>query len=101
MSNLREECKKCFELQRMDCSGQSKDKELTCYLYADGKSTESKVIEVKTTIREYGEDSIVSIIDSGNERLRIKALNEGGCNCTLVDLVDVIEWVKINKPELL
>jgi len=34
-------------------------------------------------------------------RLVIKALNEGGCNCTLVDLIDVLRWVKENKPELL
>ena len=37
----------------------------------------------------------------GEGRLVIKAFNEAGYNHTLVDLIDVIEFVKINYPELL
>lgn len=55
---------------------------------------------IKTDIREYAEEMAVTII-SKNERIVIKALNEGGYNLTEVDLVDVIQWVKRNKPELL
>ena len=35
------------------------------------------------------------------KRYVIVAHNEGGCNCTLVDLVDVLNYVKENLPELL
>jgi hypothetical protein len=34
-------------------------------------------------------------------RMIILAKNEGGYNCTKVDLLDVIEWVKKHMPELL
>jgi len=54
-----------------------------------------------TKIREYSEEMVVTIINADNGRLVINALNEGGCNSTKVDLVDVIAWVKVNKPELL
>jgi hypothetical protein len=37
----------------------------------------------------------------GPVRAVIKALNEGGCNSTEVDLLDVLSWVKANRPELL
>lgn len=37
----------------------------------------------------------------GNGRLVIKAFNEAGCNITEVDLIQLIEWVKENKPEIL
>ena len=56
--------------------------------------------DVKTTIREYGEGDDVTIVDL-NGVLTIKATNEGGYNYTLVDLKDVIEFVKIEHPELL
>lgn len=31
----------------------------------------------------------------------IVAYNEGGFNCTEVDLLDLIDWLKANRPELL
>lgn len=62
-------------------------------------------------IREYREGydvEIVPVSDSkiGNNpelmgRPVILALNECGHNCVEVDLLDVIEWIKENKPELL
>ena len=68
----------------------------------------------KTSIREYAEEMEVTISDwqkttweddkpvgGGEVRLVITALNEGGYNCTDVDLRDVITWVKANMPELL
>jgi len=55
---------------------------------------------MKTDIREYVESEPVEIKEKDG-RLVIEALNEGGHNGTEVDLVDVIEWVKMNKPDLL
>jgi hypothetical protein len=58
--------------------------------------------EIITNIREYAEEMPVKILtDEDNGRLVIQALNECGHNLTLVDLIDVIEWVKVNMPELL
>ena len=37
----------------------------------------------------------------GVGRLAIRAANEGGFDCTEVDLIELIEWVKKNMPELL
>ena len=53
-------------------------------------------MEIKTNIREYAENMPVTITSediNGEKRLVIKALNEGGCNCTLVDLKDVIKFL--------
>ena len=66
-------------------------------------------------IREYNEEMRVEIefllpdkFDSetvknnlGNGRWIIRAYNEGGHNSVDIDLVDIIDWVKENKPELL
>lgn len=59
-----------------------------------------------TGIREYCENMTVSIIEPNTDhndenRYIIVALNEAGHNSTNVDLLDVIEWVKKIKPELL
>ena len=51
-------------------------------------------------VREYAEDMSVDL-GTHKKRLIIKAYNEAGYNCTKVDLQDVIEWVRKNKPELL
>ena len=64
----------------------------------------------KTGIREYGEEYPVEIMERiaipnielrGVGRLVICAINEGGYNGVSIDLLDVIEWVKKNRPELL
>jgi hypothetical protein len=62
-------------------------------------------------IREYGDGFDVEIVPVSAYWVRdnpellgrpvILAINEGGHNCVEVDLLDVIEWVKENKPELL
>lgn len=52
-------------------------------------------------VREYGEGYVVELHEEENGRLAIFALNEGGYNVTSVDLIDLIQWVKRNKPELL
>ena len=37
----------------------------------------------------------------GHGRLVIQALNEGGHSSTEIDLVQLIEWLRANRPELL
>ncbi len=57
--------------------------------------------DIETNIRGYGLIPEPVIIAEIKGRLVIRAFNEGGYNCTDVDLLDVIDWVKQNKPELL
>ena len=38
---------------------------------------------------------------AGRGRLTIKALNEAGYNCTEVDLLEILAWVKANRPDLM
>jgi hypothetical protein len=53
-------------------------------------------------VREYYEGFNVEIEkQEGNSRWVVVALNEGGYNSTAVDLIDLINWVSANKPELL
>ena len=37
----------------------------------------------------------------GYGRVVIKAFNEGGFNCTEVDLFELISWIRLNMPGLL
>ena len=37
----------------------------------------------------------------GAGRLVIEALNDGGYNCTKVDLLQLLAWVKANRPDLM
>ena len=53
-----------------------------------------------SNVREYAEGYPV-VLNDERDRLTISALNEGGHNCTEVDLLEVIAWVKANRPELL
>lgn len=51
-------------------------------------------------VREYAEELPVELcIHKGREV--IHATNEGGFNSTSVDLLDMIAWLKKNRPELL
>ena len=57
---------------------------------------------VDTNIREYTEYLPVHIDESTDKgRLVVVAYNESGYNFTRVDVVDLIEWVKQNRPDLL
>jgi len=75
---------------------------------------------VKTSIREYCEEMVVEVfrleLQHGelyksvvspetyqahiDQRWVVKAFNEGGCNSTEVDLVELLEFVKKEMPEL-
>jgi hypothetical protein len=37
----------------------------------------------------------------GAGRLAVRALNEGRHNCTEVDLLELLAWVKANRPDLM
>lgn len=37
----------------------------------------------------------------GRGRLAVKAWNEGGGNCVEIDLLELLAWVKANRPELI
>lgn len=56
--------------------------------------------EVMVGVAEYGEELEVSL---GYEKGRpvIVALNESGYCSTFVDLIQVLDWVRVNKPELI
>ena len=62
-------------------------------------------VEIEKLKPAYGEEYKSVISDKTyqahtDERLVIVALNEGGFNCTKVDLVDVLKYVKLNMPEI-
>ena len=59
-----------------------------------------KIVVYNTEILEYAEEMPVSVEDYGG-RVVVKALNEGGYNCTLVDLLDLLSFVKKEMPSLL
>lgn len=67
---------------------------------------------MKTKIREYAEEYPVEINKRkaipeleierrGVGRFMINAINNNGYSGVSIDLLDVIEWVKQNRPELL
>jgi len=60
-------------------------------------------MKTKGKIREYCEQRAVSVTRDcrGNGRLVVKAFNESGFNSTEVDIIDLLKWIKENKPELL
>ena len=57
-------------------------------------------------VREYKYKQQVELVgvkdkEDGPMRLCLQAENAGGGMCTLVDLLDIISWVRRNVPELL
>lgn len=60
--------------------------------YAEGYGVE--LVETNGYYQENGEYR-----DAG--RLAVRAFNEAGHNFTEVDLLDLIAWLKANRPELL
>jgi hypothetical protein len=48
-------------------------------------------------VREYCEEMDVKLGKGDNGRLVIVALNEAGYNSTEVDLLDLLEWLKVNE----
>jgi len=60
-------------------------------------------------VQEYCENKPVELIKTDcyyndkifRKRLVIKAYNEGGYNSTEVDLLQLLNWLKIHKPSIL
>lgn len=51
-------------------------------------------------VSEYCEDMNVSYcVHEGRDC--IEALNEAGCNSTLVDVEELLRWLAINKPQII
>ena len=50
-------------------------------------------------IREYAEGLDVEVLEY-KDRFVVKSLLESGFRASLVDLQDILRWVKANKPEL-
>ena len=50
--------------------------------------------------REYCENMDVTLNTAHSDRSRvvIKAYNEAGCKTTEVDLMDIINWLRVNRP---
>ena len=52
-------------------------------------------------VREYAEqDDVFLTWDRGAKRLCIMASNESGCNCTLVDIKDLVNWYQANMDTI-
>jgi hypothetical protein len=48
-------------------------------------------------VREYSEEMSVGLSTNRDGRIVVVASNEGGYNCTKVDLVDLLDWLKANE----
>lgn len=51
-------------------------------------------------VREYGEGMPVAL-EYHKNRLTILALNDGGLDSTAVDLLDLLAWLRTNRPDLM
>lgn len=50
-------------------------------------------VAILSGVREYAEGHAVELTRAENGRLAVVAYNEGGCNATSVDLMDLIGWL--------
>ena len=57
-------------------------------------------MEIKTDIREYGEEMAVEI-DERDGRKIVRAYNQAGFDSVAIDLLDVLKFVKKEMPDLL
>lgn len=58
-------------------------------------------------VREYGEgrpvklDQTEGLNDAPPGRWIVRAFNEAGHNCTEIDVLDLVQWLRKNRPDLL
>ncbi len=52
-------------------------------------------------VREYGEGMEVELDCTTDGESIIVARNEGGYNSTWVDVLDLVRWLRANRPDLL
>jgi hypothetical protein len=62
--------------------------------------------KIMDDVTEYEEGMEVKLVyqkdeQTKKERYMVLAKNEAGHCCTRVDLIQLLDWVKINKPELI
>lgn len=57
--------------------------------------------QIMEGVTEYLEGYPVSLRASESGTLHVVAVNEGGYNSTRVDLLQLISWLRKNRPELL
>lgn len=58
----------------------------------------SEELFMKTDIREYGEELDVEIeFNQEKNRWEITAYNQSGFDCTMVDLMDIVDWYSANR----
>jgi hypothetical protein len=50
-------------------------------------------------VREYAESYVPELIQCEG-RYRVRAINEGGHNCTEIDLADLLTWLWRHRPQL-
>ena len=55
---------------------------------------------VMAGVTEYGEDFPVRLVKRGSSYV-VEAKNEGGYNRTQIDFIELVNWIKANRPELL
>lgn len=56
-------------------------------------------------VHEYCEGADVLLVEAvnviGQKRLAVRAWNQAGYDCTEVDVLDLLAWLRANRPELL
>ena len=57
--------------------------------------------EIRHGVTEYAEGLDVKLQVEDNGRLVVSAWNEGGFNGTSVDLMELLAWLKSNRPDLI
>lgn len=59
------------------------------------------MIEIMHGVTEYAEGLDVRLHVVGNGRWVVTAWNEGGFNGTSVDLLELLAWLRANRPDLI
>ena len=64
-------------------------------------TTGNQMNEIMHGVTEYAEGLDVRLQLEDNGRLIISAKNEGGYNGTSVDLLELLAWLRANRPDLM
>jgi hypothetical protein len=65
---------------------------------ADAAARNARAIKMEGVGGSFDE---LELVPNQRGRWVVRAMNQSGFDCTEVDLVDLIEWVRKNKPEFL
>ena len=64
-------------------------------------TTGNQMNEIMHGVTEYAEGLDVKLQMEDNGRLIVSARNEGGFNGTSVDLLELLAWLRANRPDLI